>query len=100
MRTQLVAARTVAEELVDLATGGSAPAASDRPKSPGLARSAWSEVAKLLASRKGGSGVTVQEMEADSDDPDMQVYQSGALLPGPEAKLAGPTFEQWLEERS
>ena len=47
-----------------------------------------------------GSGVTVQEMEADPDDADMQVYQSGALLPGPEAKLAGPTFEQWLEERS
>ena len=56
-------------------------------------------MAKLLASRDG-SGVTVQEMEADPNDPDMQVYQSGALLPGPDAKLAGPTFERWLEERS
>ena len=56
-------------------------------------------MAKLLASRNGGA-TTVQELDADPDDPDMRVYQSGALLPGPEAKLAGPTFEQWLDERS
>lgn len=96
MRTQLVAARTVAEELVDLATG---PDGSTMSEIAGPREERLAEVAKLLASRDG-SGVTVQEMEADPDDADMQVYQSGALLPGPEAKLAGPTFEQWLEERS
>jgi hypothetical protein len=32
----------------------------------------------------------------DPDDPDREVYSSGALLPGPDTILAGPTFEQWL----
>jgi hypothetical protein len=25
-----------------------------------------------------------------------ELYESGALLPGPGATLAGPTFEEWL----
>ena len=29
-------------------------------------------------------------------DPDRDLYESGALLPGPAATLAGPTFEEWL----
>jgi hypothetical protein len=28
------------------------------------------------------------------------VFTSGALLPGPDAILAGPTFEEWLEPAS
>ena len=28
------------------------------------------------------------------------LYESGALLPGPDAILAGPTFEQWLDSAS
>ncbi len=96
MRTQLVAARTVAEEVVELATGSNGAAISEIA---GPREERLMEMATLLASRNGG-GITVREMDADSDDPDMQVYQSGALLPGPGAKLAGPTFEQWLGERS
>jgi hypothetical protein len=30
-------------------------------------------------------------------DPDSQRYANGAALPGPHAKLAGPTFEEWLD---
>jgi hypothetical protein len=30
-------------------------------------------------------------------DPDNGLYEAGALLPGPKATLAGPTFEAWLE---
>ena len=29
-------------------------------------------------------------------DPDSQAAADGSLLPGPHAKLAGPTFEEWL----
>jgi hypothetical protein len=37
------------------------------------------------------------EAVSNPDDPDRDVYESGALLPGPNATLAGPTFEEWLE---
>jgi len=96
MRTQLVAARTVAEALADLAIGSDGATISEiaGPREERLA-----EMAALLAARDGGA-ITVSEMPADSDDPDLQVYASGALLPGPDAKLAGPTFEHWLEQRS
>lgn len=30
------------------------------------------------------------------DDPDAQAYADGAALPNPGAKLAGPTFKEWL----
>jgi hypothetical protein len=54
--------------------------------------------ATLLVARRGGpariEGVT------DASDPDGAVYQSGALLPGPGATLAGPTFEEWLDSNS
>ncbi len=30
-------------------------------------------------------------------DPDRDLYEQGALLPGPRATLAGPTFEEWLK---
>jgi hypothetical protein len=37
---------------------------------------------------------------SDPDDPDAELYANGTLLPGPNAKLAGPTFEEWLAEQS
>jgi hypothetical protein len=55
MRTQLVAARTVAQTLAEI------------------------------------------EEVSDPADPGQAVYESGALLPGPGAILAGPTFEEWLD---
>jgi hypothetical protein len=30
------------------------------------------------------------------DDPDAAAYAEGAVLPNPGAKLAGPSFEEWL----
>jgi hypothetical protein len=35
---------------------------------------------------------------SDPADPGAALYESGALLPGPGAVLAGPTFDAWLEE--
>ncbi|MDQ4026399.1 MAG: NAD(P)H-binding protein [Actinomycetota bacterium] len=100
MRTQLVAARTVAEALADLATG-STPApevtAAAIPEIAGPREESLVEVAKLLATRRGDSARI--EAVSDPDDPEQALYASGALLPGPDAVLAGPTFEQWLSRQ-
>jgi uncharacterized protein YbjT (DUF2867 family) len=93
MRTQLVAARTVAQTLADLATGLE-PATASIPEIAGPREESLVEMAKLLVAHRGDQlrieGVT------DSAEPDHDLYESGALLPGPHAVLAGPTFEEWL----
>jgi uncharacterized protein YbjT (DUF2867 family) len=98
MRTQLVAARTVAEALADLADG-STPAAETSedaiPEIAGPREERLVEVAKLLVARRGDP-VRIEAV-SDPDDPEQALYASGALLPGPDAVLAGPTFEQWLD---
>jgi uncharacterized protein YbjT (DUF2867 family) len=91
MRTQLVAARTVAEALVDLATGSDADVISEiaGPREEGLV-----EMAKLLVAARGD---TIRiEATSEADDATRAVYENGGLLPGPSATLAGPTFEEWL----
>jgi hypothetical protein len=95
MRTQLVAARTVAEALAEL-VNGSAPAPEDSiPEIAGPREESLVEVAKLVAARRGDSARI--EAVSDPDDPEQVLWASGALLPGPDAVLAGPTFEQWLD---
>jgi len=54
MRTQLVAARTVAERLADLATGPEAPAAPIS-EIAGPCEESLVEMATLLANRRGDS---------------------------------------------
>jgi uncharacterized protein YbjT (DUF2867 family) len=94
MRTQLVAARTVAEALADLAT---APGPNRAPyvEVAGPREERLVAAATLLASRRGHP-LKIEEV-SDSADPDREVYESGALLPGPGAILAGPTFAAWLD---
>jgi uncharacterized protein YbjT (DUF2867 family) len=97
IRSQLVAARNVAEALADLATGApSAPA-------PIPGRGTISEIggprpenlvdmAKLLVDRRGDRlKIEAEPGRAlyDTDDPNV-------ILPGPGALLVGPTFEEWL----
>ena len=98
MRTQLVAARTVAEALAELANG-SAPAAETAaatiPEIAGPREESLVDVARLVAARRGDS-VRIEAV-SDPDDPEQAVWASGALLPGPDAVLAGPTFEQGLD---
>jgi uncharacterized protein YbjT (DUF2867 family) len=101
MRTQLVAARTVAEALVDLATDPDAvpaPAGAPIPEIAGPREESLVEVATLVAAR-GGDPVRVEAV-SDPADPDQALNEGGALLPGPHATLAGPTFEEWLDSAS
>jgi uncharacterized protein YbjT (DUF2867 family) len=103
MRTQLVAARTVAQALTDLATGPeSAPAPGSSgtsiPEIAGPREESLVDMAKLLVSRRGDP-VRIEGV-SDPADPDRDLYEGGALLPGPDATLAGPTFEEWLDSTS
>lgn len=94
MRTQLVAARTVAEALADLVDGAdSAPLGNPVAEIAGPREESLIEVAKLFAARQG-NGLRI---EAGEFFPDPEgLYPAGAVLPGPIAKLAGPTYEEWL----
>jgi uncharacterized protein YbjT (DUF2867 family) len=94
MRTQLVSARTVAEELAALATRpGLEPSNEPIPEIAGPRVENLVEVATLLAARIGDP-VSIEGVT--SDDPDGELYEAGALLPSAHAKLAGPTFAEWL----
>jgi len=93
MRTQLVAARVVAEALADAAeepeieNGRITEVAG--PQEERLADVA----ARLFASR--GESTEIRESR-QSGDPDATAYAEGGALPNPGARLAGPTFEEWL----
>ena len=95
MRTQLVAARTVAEALADLATTSWPESATPIPEIAGPREESLVAMARLLATRRGDT--TRIAGVRNPDDPDNALYEQGALLPGPHATLAGPTFEEWLE---
>ena len=98
MRTQLVAARVVAVALADAAeepeiqNGRITEIAG--PREERLADVA----AALFASR--GDSFEIRESRggplAEPGDPDAAAYAEGAALPNPGAKLAGPSFEEWL----
>jgi uncharacterized protein YbjT (DUF2867 family) len=94
MRTQLVAARTVAEALADLATEPG-PTKTPFTEVAGPREENLVEMATLLASRRGHP--LKIEGVSNPTDPDHELNENGALLPGPGAILAGPTFEEWLD---
>ncbi len=99
MRTQVVAARSAAEVIADIATGpDSAFGAEQISEVAGPRPENLVELATLYAERKGDPAKI--EAANDPNDPATAVYESGALLPGPQAKLVGPTFAEWLEAQS
>ena len=98
MRTQLVATRTVAEGLAELVNGSAPSPEGTIPEIAGPRAENLVDVAKLVVARRGDS-VRVEAVN-DPDDPEQALYASGGLLPGPDAVLAGPTFEEWLDSRA
>jgi uncharacterized protein YbjT (DUF2867 family) len=95
-RMQLVAAQAVGEKLAELATRPAAPA-PDEPihELAGPCEETLVEAARLLAGLRGDPE-RVDEVR-EPDERTREVYESGGLLPGPDAVLAGPTYEAWLE---
>jgi uncharacterized protein YbjT (DUF2867 family) len=98
MRTQPVAARAVAEKLVELALDPASPNGAAIPEIAGPREERLVELARLYAARRGDP-VRVEE-HRDPDDPDREINENGGLLPGPDATLAGPTFEEWVDSQS
>lgn len=94
MRTQLVAATAVAEAAADLTTGAGAPDGAIHEVA-GPREERLADVAGLLAARRGHPA-RVEEV-TDSPFPGSELFATGALLPGPHARLAGPTFAEWLD---
>ena len=93
MRTQLVAARVVAEALADAVeepeTENGRITEVAGPHAERLADAATA----LFAGR--GDSIEVREV-LQPDDPDAAAYANGAALPNPGARLAGPSFGEWL----
>jgi uncharacterized protein YbjT (DUF2867 family) len=98
MRIQPVAARSVAEALADLATNPewAAPESAGAPilEIAGPREESLVDMARLLVVRRGDT-LRIEGV-SDPADPDRDLFENGALLPGPDAILAGPTFEEWL----
>lgn len=103
MRTQLVSARTVARALADLATDPAfdgRTASAPYPEIAGPRAERLAGAARVLVAHRGDPIEIVEVSDTaltTSDDPDNHLYESGALLPGPHATLAGPTFEEWVK---
>jgi len=92
MKTQLVAARSVAEVLARLAVDPGHDNSNLEvagPKAEDMA-----EAAKRFVARRGDQ--LRIEPASNPADPDRDLYESGAVLPGPNAILTGPTFDEWL----
>jgi uncharacterized protein YbjT (DUF2867 family) len=102
-RFQPVAARTVAQALVDRATDPDwIPAPDNAPVAEiaGPREESLIDTAKLLVARRA----LPLRIEALSNpawtDQDTELMEAGALLPSPHATLAGPTFQDWLDATS
>ena len=97
MRTQIVAARTVAGALAALALSdepeGEQPAEIAGPREEYLP-----DLAQLVAAKRGEQ-VKIEAVSSPAD-PDDALNSNGGLLPGPHATLAGPTFADWLDTQS
>ena len=92
MRTQVVAARTVAETLAELVVDSEPTGPTLEVAGPRAERMV--ELARMVAAHRGNS---LQVVESTDYFPESELYDSDAPLPGPDAKLAGPTFEEWLK---
>lgn len=86
---QPVAARTVAETAVRLATAHDGPPLLEvaGPRVENVV-----DLATLVLAHRGDPA----RVEGVSD-PDGVLYEKGEILPGPDAVIAGPPFADWLE---
>jgi uncharacterized protein YbjT (DUF2867 family) len=95
MNTQVVAARSVAEVLAELATlPDSAPSTGPTLEVAGPRPERLVELARTFVAHRGESLSVEESTEFFSES---ELYDSDAPLPGPDANLAGPTYEEWLK---
>jgi nucleoside-diphosphate-sugar epimerase len=100
MRVQSVAARAVAQALVDMATDPTWAASPTRSEPPipeiaGPREETLVDMAELYVARHD-IPLRIQAV-TNPNNPEDQIYADGRMLPNPYATLAGPTFETWLD---
>ncbi|WEK12388.1 MAG: NAD(P)H-binding protein [Candidatus Microbacterium phytovorans] len=93
-RVQPIAASAVAERLVALAEGAPAGRADDIA---GPHEEALSDMVRAWVRHEGRRGPV---LPMSLPGPQMRGMRQGFALPGPEAQLLGPSFIEWLAERS
>jgi uncharacterized protein YbjT (DUF2867 family) len=93
LRVQTVAARSVAEILVDAAAG--APWRGRAPDVAGPGPPA--ELPALATAALGRAGSAARVLAVPLVGPMRRASQDGALLPAADARLVGPTFAGWLD---
>jgi len=93
LRVQTVAARSVAEVLVDAALGPPGRGRVADVAGPGPPAELPALAAAVLA--RGGSSARVLALPIVG--PLRRASRAGALLPAPDARLVGPTFAEWLD---
>jgi uncharacterized protein YbjT (DUF2867 family) len=92
MRTQPVAAHALAETLSEVLADGESDGSTLEVAGPRAER--LIDLTRLLTEHRGES---LQISETTEYVPEGDVYDSDAPLPGPGAKLVGPTYEEWLK---
>jgi len=92
MRTQPVAARALAEVLAELVETSEATGPTLEVAGPRAERLA--ELARMLVAERGES---LEVNETNEFFPEGDLYDSDAPLPSPDARLVGPTYEEWLK---
>jgi hypothetical protein len=97
MRTQIVAARTVAEALAEMALSQE-PESAQPAEIAGPREEYLPDLAQLVAAKRG-ENVKIEAV-SNPADPDDALNSNGGLLPSPHATLAGPTFADWLDAQS
>lgn len=101
MRIQPIAARTAAKSIATLATRPEASSLRSHDKAiheiAGPRQESLAALARLLVAHRGDRLRVEEESRTDPDD---ESYETGALLPGTNTILAGPTFQEWLETQS
>jgi uncharacterized protein YbjT (DUF2867 family) len=90
MRTQPVATRALAEAIADLVEQPSAGGQTFEIAGP--REELLPDLARLVVQAESQP----VEVEAVVDPVDGERHEQGALLPGPDARLVGPTFADWL----
>jgi hypothetical protein len=105
MRTQIVSARTVAEVVAEVAT--SEGDVAQIVEIAGPREEDLGQLAAMLVARRTPHAARRTPRDAGQGpgrtqpaDPDADMQATGGLLPGPGARLAGPTFQEWLDQQS
>jgi uncharacterized protein YbjT (DUF2867 family) len=93
MRTQPIAARTVAQHLVEAATGPPAQTGATLEIAGPVTHDLVDLARRFLARR----GVRALVLPLRVPGPAGRAFREGAVLPTPDVPLVGPSFDQWLE---